>query len=143
VRFKVVTLRTVHEQLTHLLSVAECQQLKTSEAFLPFSGLNPLHYNPYTEPLWRAAVVQYEKAMMPAEQKIAGKLRDQFRQLSAHSHQVRCSSELQFMIRLSVLTLFSAVTRHLVITHLLNTAENSLLMLDRCHQNKYTCDLKF
>lgn len=86
--FQVVTLRTVHEQLTHLLSIAECQQLRTSEAFLPFSGLNPLHYNPYTEPLWRAAVVQYEKAMMPAEQKIAGKLRDQFRQLSAHSHQV-------------------------------------------------------
>ena len=86
--FQVVTLRTVHEQLTHLLSVAECQQLRTSEAFLPFSGLNPLHYNPYTEPLWRAAVVQYEKAMMPAEQKIAGKLRDQFRQHSAHSHQV-------------------------------------------------------
>lgn len=86
--FQVVTLRTVHEQLTHLLSIAECQQLRTSEAFLPFSGLNPLYYNPYTEPLWRAAVVQYEKAMMPAEQKIAGKLRDQFRQLSAHSHQV-------------------------------------------------------
>lgn len=82
-------MRTVHEQLVHLLTVGECQQLKTSEAFLPFFGLNPLHYNPYTEPLWRAAVVQYEKAMMPAEQKIAGKLRNQFRQLSAHSHQVR------------------------------------------------------
>ena len=95
-----MTLRTVHEQLTHLLSVAECQQLKTSEAFLPFSGLNPLHCNPYTEPLWRAAVVQYEKAMMPAEQKIAGKLRDQFRQLSAHSHQVTCKVELSTRLRL-------------------------------------------
>ena len=68
--------------------MSECQQYKTSDAFSPFSGLNPLHYNSYTEPLWRAAVAQYEKAMMPAEQKIARKLRDQFQKVSANPHQV-------------------------------------------------------
>ena len=56
--------------------------------FSPFSGLNPLHPNPYTEPLWRAAVTQYERGMAPAEQKIAGKLRQQLGDLSAKSHQV-------------------------------------------------------
>lgn len=86
---KVLTLRTVHEQLVRLLSTSERQQLRTSEAFLPFSGLNPLHHNPYTEPLWRAAVAQYERGMAPAEQKIAGKLRQQLSNLSAmKSHQV-------------------------------------------------------
>ena len=59
-----------------------------SEAFSPFSGLNALHHNPYTEPLWRAAVTQYERGMAPAEQKIAGKLRQQLSDLSAKSHQV-------------------------------------------------------
>lgn len=127
-----VTLRAVHEQLTHLLSVAECQQLKTSEAFLPFSGLNPLHYNPYTEPLWRAAVVQYEKAMMPAEQKIAGKLRDQFRQLSAHSHQVRFTFESYlFHILITFLRvhlLYSEVYRNILhfLQILLTSSELSL-----------------
>lgn len=85
---QVLTLRTVHEQLVRLLSQSERQQLRTADAFTPFSGLNPLHQNPYTEPLWRAAVSQYERGMAPAEQKIAGKLRQQFRDLSAQSHQV-------------------------------------------------------
>ncbi|XP_020907458.1 cytoplasmic dynein 2 heavy chain 1, partial [Exaiptasia diaphana] len=84
----VLTLRTVHEQLVRLLSQQERQQLRTSDAFVPFAGLNPLHQNPYTEPLWRAAVGQYERGMAPAEQKIAGKLRQQFRDLSAQSHQL-------------------------------------------------------
>ncbi|XP_020909537.1 cytoplasmic dynein 2 heavy chain 1 [Exaiptasia diaphana] len=85
---EVLTLRTVHEQLVRLLSQQERQQLRTSDAFVPFAGLNPLHQNPYTEPLWRAAVGQYERGMAPAEQKIAGKLRQQFRDLSAQSHQL-------------------------------------------------------
>ena len=82
--FKVLTLRTVHEQLVRLLSTSERQHLRTSEAFTPFSGLNPLHHNPYTEPQWRAAVMQYERGMAPAEQKIAGKLRQQLSDVSAH-----------------------------------------------------------
>jgi len=86
-------LRTVHEQLVRLLSMTERQLLRTSEAFSPFSGLNALHHNPYTEPLWRAAVTQYERGMAPAEQKIAGKLRQQLSDLSAKSHQV-CESVL-------------------------------------------------
>ena len=85
---QVLTLRTVHEQLVRLLSTTERQLLRTSEAFSPFSGLNALHHNPYTEPLWRAAVTQYERGMAPAEQKIAGKLRQQLSDLSAKSHQV-------------------------------------------------------
>lgn len=81
-------MRTVHEQLVRLLSTTERQLLRMSEAFSPFSGLNALHHNPYTEPLWRAAVMQYERGMAPAEQKIAGKLRQQLSDLSAKSHQV-------------------------------------------------------
>ena len=51
-------------------------------------GLQPLQHNPYTEPLWRAAVAQYERGMAPAELRIAGKLRNKFHQLEAHPHQV-------------------------------------------------------
>ncbi|XP_077984893.1 cytoplasmic dynein 2 heavy chain 1-like [Glandiceps talaboti] len=85
---EVSTLRTVHEQLVRLLSNSEQQELRTADAFSPFAGLNPLQYNPYTQPLWRAAVSQYERAMVPAEQRIAGKLRTQFRELEANSHQL-------------------------------------------------------
>ena len=84
---KVLTLRTVHEQLVRLLSAPERQQLRTSEAFLPFAGLNPLHHNLTPAPVEGGSQAVRE-GMAPAEQRIAGKLRQQFRDLAAQSHQV-------------------------------------------------------
>uniref|UniRef100_A0A8C9YJP6 Dynein cytoplasmic 2 heavy chain 1 n=1 Tax=Sander lucioperca TaxID=283035 RepID=A0A8C9YJP6_SANLU len=72
---EVVTLRTVHEKLLHLLPGRKQQALTSDRVFEPFSGLNPLHYNPYTEPLWRAAVAQFERLMAPSEQEVAGRLK--------------------------------------------------------------------
>ncbi|KAK6296186.1 hypothetical protein J4Q44_G00338990 [Coregonus suidteri] len=72
---EVVTIRTVHEKLLRLLPGGKQQALASARVFEPFSGLNPLHYNPYTEPLWRAAVAQFERAIAPAEQEVAGRLK--------------------------------------------------------------------
>ena len=85
---KVLTLRTVHEHLLRLLSTNEQTELRLTEAFTPFAGLHPLHPNPYTQPLWKAAVAQYERAMAAPEQRIAGKLRQQFQQAEARPHQL-------------------------------------------------------
>uniref|UniRef100_A0A4W5JP42 Dynein cytoplasmic 2 heavy chain 1 n=1 Tax=Hucho hucho TaxID=62062 RepID=A0A4W5JP42_9TELE len=46
---EVVTIRTVHEKLLRLLPGGKQQALASARVFEPFSGLNPLHYNPYTE----------------------------------------------------------------------------------------------
>lgn len=51
-------------------------------------GLHPLQHNPYTEPLWKAAVAQYERGVAPAELRIASKLRGKFQQLQAQPHQL-------------------------------------------------------
>jgi len=67
----------------------EQKELRVEEAFAPFMGLNPLQYNPYTQPLWMAAVSQYERIMAPAEQKTVAKLRSQFRQMEGNPQQVR------------------------------------------------------
>ncbi|KAF3692878.1 Cytoplasmic dynein 2 heavy chain 1 [Channa argus] len=72
---EVVTLRVVHEKLLHLLPGGKQQALTADRVFEPFSGLNPLHYNPYTEPLWRAAVAQFERLMAPSEREVAGRLK--------------------------------------------------------------------
>ncbi|XP_022103094.1 cytoplasmic dynein 2 heavy chain 1-like isoform X1 [Acanthaster planci] len=85
---EIATLRTVHEQLARLLSTGEQHELRTADAFTHFRGLNALQYNPYTEPMWRAAVTQYHRAMAPAEQRIAGKLRSQLRNLEASPQQL-------------------------------------------------------
>ena len=85
---QVLSLRTVHEHLLRLLSPNEKQEFHLSDSFLPFAGLHPLQPNPYTEPLWRAAVAQYERAMAPAEARIAVKIREKLRSLEAQPHQL-------------------------------------------------------
>ncbi|XP_041357041.1 cytoplasmic dynein 2 heavy chain 1-like isoform X2 [Gigantopelta aegis] len=85
---EILSIRTVHEQLLRLLGSQEQHELRVNEAFTPFLGLNPLQYNPYTQPVWAAAVSQYERAMAPAEQKIAAKLRTQFRGLDGNPQQL-------------------------------------------------------
>jgi dynein heavy chain 2 len=51
-------------------------------------GLQPLQHNPYTEPLCKAAVAQYDRGMAPAELRIATKLRRKFHELEAQPHQL-------------------------------------------------------
>uniref|UniRef100_A0A8C0I8A9 Cytoplasmic dynein 2 heavy chain 1 n=1 Tax=Bubo bubo TaxID=30461 RepID=A0A8C0I8A9_BUBBB len=72
---EVLTVRTLHEKLTFFLPPGEQNSLHLAQVFEPFAGLNPVHCNPYTEPLWKAAVSQYERIIAPAEQKIASKLK--------------------------------------------------------------------
>ncbi|NXK72907.1 DYHC2 protein, partial [Amazona guildingii] len=72
---EVLTVRTLHEKLAFFLPAGEQNALCLAQVFEPFAGLNPVHYNPYTEPLWKAAVSQYERIIAPAEQKIANKLK--------------------------------------------------------------------
>uniref|UniRef100_W5K866 Cytoplasmic dynein 2 heavy chain 1 n=1 Tax=Astyanax mexicanus TaxID=7994 RepID=W5K866_ASTMX len=71
---EVLQIRAVQEKLQHLLSERQ-QQVSASRVFEPFSGLNPVLYNPYTEPLWRAAVSQFERLIAPAEEEAARKLK--------------------------------------------------------------------
>ena len=84
---EILSLRALHKQLTQLLSNAEQEELKTSRSFEPFQQLNPVQYNPYTEPQWRAAVNQFENALVPAENRIAGKLKSQLRNMNANALQ--------------------------------------------------------
>ncbi|XP_068004360.1 cytoplasmic dynein 2 heavy chain 1 [Melanerpes formicivorus] len=72
---EVLTVRTLHEKLTFFLPSGEQNASQLAHVFEPFAGLNPIHCNPYTEPLWKAAVSQYEKIIAPAEKKIASKLK--------------------------------------------------------------------
>ncbi|NXI65822.1 DYHC2 protein, partial [Anseranas semipalmata] len=72
---EVLTVRILHEKLTFFLPSGEQNALHVARVFEPFAGLNPVHCNPYTEPLWKAAVSQFERIIAPAEQKIASKLK--------------------------------------------------------------------
>lgn len=85
---QILTVRAVHEKLNRLLTEQERSELRMRDAFAAFANLNPVQYNPYTQPLWAAAVSQFDRAMAPAEQRIAGKLRAQIRGLEGNSQQL-------------------------------------------------------
>lgn len=54
---EVHSLRTLHKQLTQLLSHSEQDELKTSKSFEPFVGLNAVQYNPYTGTFTRSLLI--------------------------------------------------------------------------------------
>src|SRR6218665_1721345 len=85
---QILMIRVIYEKVGGMLSSHERAELRVAEAFSSFSNINPLHYNPYTQPLWRAAVTQYDRMMAPAEQKVAGKLRNEIRGLESNSKQL-------------------------------------------------------
>ena len=84
---EILSLRGLHKQLTQLLSNSEQEELKVHRSFEPFVGLNPIQYNPYTEPLWQAAVNQFGNSLVPAENRIAGKLKYQLRSITGNTLQ--------------------------------------------------------
>ncbi|KAM4699205.1 cytoplasmic dynein 2 heavy chain 1 [Discoglossus pictus] len=85
---EVLTIRMTHEKIVHFLPSGEDQAQRQIKVFEPFTGLNPVHYNPYTEPLWRAAVSQFERIIEPAEQKIATKLKTYFSEIQDSPQQL-------------------------------------------------------
>ena len=86
--FQILHIRIIHEHYSKLLSREERQYVNREQAFQPFTGLNPLQYNPFTLPLWNAAVAQYSKNNEPVENQIAVKLREHFANTKAKSFQV-------------------------------------------------------
>ncbi|CAG0883700.1 unnamed protein product [Cyprideis torosa] len=85
---EILALRTIHRQLTNLLSPAERAELKSEEAFGIFHGIRPELYNPYTAPIWKAAVANFESFLVPAEKRIAHKLRKQLQTMQENIPQL-------------------------------------------------------
>ena len=75
-QLRTMSLCTVHCVHTH------CSLSCPHRIHVP-AGLQSLQHNPYTEPLWKAAVTQYDRGMAPAELRIASKLRRKFHELEA------------------------------------------------------------
>nr|CAB3240314.1 cytoplasmic dynein 2 heavy chain 1-like [Phallusia mammillata] len=86
---EICELRIVHEHLMRLLSSSERDRLSASDSLTKtFNKVGALHYNPYTEPMWRSAVAAYERAMNPAEDAVAEKLKRRLKDSSGKVHQL-------------------------------------------------------
>ncbi len=72
---QVLSIRTLSDELSQLLSAEERDTFRVEDLFLPLSETKPLVYNPYTESQWEAAVAKYEKGIDPVESAVAEHLR--------------------------------------------------------------------
>ncbi|XP_032214095.1 cytoplasmic dynein 2 heavy chain 1 isoform X5 [Mustela erminea] len=107
---EVLAVRTIHEKLLYFLPAGEEKIICLARVFEPFTGLNPVQYNPYTEPLWKAAVSQYEKIIAPAEQKIAGKLKNYISEIQDSPQQL-----LQAFLKYKELVKRPAISKELML----------------------------
>ncbi|GJQ81470.1 btv [Trypoxylus dichotomus] len=85
---EIYDIRTIHRQLTRLLTTNEQEELISSKVFYPFKDLQVLNYGPHTEHEWRTAKKQFEYLLQPAEQRLAQKLKKQLSGIKANTRQL-------------------------------------------------------
>ncbi|XP_060838419.1 cytoplasmic dynein 2 heavy chain 1 [Rhopalosiphum padi] len=74
---EIISILSVNNQMIKLLTAYEQEKLRTSEnlkSFIEFNDVSQL--NTYTKEKWEAAVEKFEQKLQPAEDLIAGKLRN-------------------------------------------------------------------
>uniref|UniRef100_A0AAY5E9K0 Cytoplasmic dynein 2 heavy chain 1 n=1 Tax=Electrophorus electricus TaxID=8005 RepID=A0AAY5E9K0_ELEEL len=131
---EVLQIRTVQEKLQRLLSAGQQQPL-TPRVFDPFTGLNPVLYNPYTESLWRAAVSQFERVIAPAEQEVAGKLKTCIRDVQDSPQQLlQVFQKHKDLIRRPTVSKALQPEREILLTRLLDYCKGQRTDFEsRCH----------
>lgn len=116
---EISAIRTQHEQMLRLLSPEEQSLLGFDGVLDRFKNETVLYCNAYTEPLWRTLVTHYEQAVLPAESKVAEKLR-------AH---LAASSSAQQRLR-EFQRYFTLISRPAVSKELVSEREMLLAQLD-------------
>lgn len=64
---EIYEIRAASEQYKNLVN----EDSSANDIFSSFSSIDPLQYNPFTEHIWKSAVSQYNRAMVPYDQKVS------------------------------------------------------------------------
>eukprot|EP01116_Phalansterium_solitarium_P024802 TRINITY_DN91_c0_g1_i1.p1 TRINITY_DN91_c0_g1~~TRINITY_DN91_c0_g1_i1.p1 ORF type:complete len:4098 (+),score=2051.07 TRINITY_DN91_c0_g1_i1:208-12501(+) len=113
---EIKTVRSVHDQLTKLLTPEEQKELKMDQAFSAFANQKPLDTSAGALPGWKAAMRSYENATASIESKVATKLRKMLGGLSDSTYQV-----------LKEFTKYKELVKRPVISRALATERETLL----------------
>ncbi|RZF43242.1 hypothetical protein LSTR_LSTR016848 [Laodelphax striatellus] len=80
--------RTVHRQITRLLSPSEITDFKLDSSFKCFMDMNVLNLSPYNEATWRDAVKHFENSIKPAEEHVGSKILQHFQTVNVNTMQL-------------------------------------------------------
>ncbi len=87
---EVYEIRAANEQYNNLTSSNKGEDKQENKGiFSVFSGIEPLQYNPFTEPVWQSAVSQYNRSMLSYDQKISQILKNHLAKNQSNPQQVK------------------------------------------------------
>lgn len=77
----------------------------------PFVDINPIQYNPYTEQMWKSALVFFDESLKPLEEHVGRKMKERLSSCSGNVFQVtprRFATAIFFHSKLTNFSLISA-----------------------------------
>jgi dynein heavy chain 2 len=97
---QIITIRSTYEQTLRFNPSLNKENFSVTKVFAPFFNLNPIQFNPYTDPQWNSAMNQFENLMSNTDRDVARQLREHFQKLRSNPEQMladfkRCSDLIQ------------------------------------------------
>jgi dynein heavy chain 2 len=85
---QIISIRSSYDQSLRLNSSANKENFTANKVFAPFVNLNPIQFNPYTDPQWNSAMSQFENIMSNTDRDVARQLRDHFQSIRSNPQQM-------------------------------------------------------
>jgi dynein heavy chain 2 len=85
---QIISIRSSYEQSLRFNSSMNKEKYSATNVFSPFFNLNPIQFNPYTDPQWNSAMNQFESTMSNIDRDVAKQIRDHFQNLRSNPQQM-------------------------------------------------------
>ena len=85
---QIISVRSTYEQTLRFASSIGKDNLRAEKVFAPFANVNPIQFNPYTDPQWSSAMEQFESLMANTDRHVAKQLREHFQALRSNPEQM-------------------------------------------------------
>ncbi len=85
---QIISIRSSYDQSLRFNSSSNKENLSANNVFAPFSNLNPIQFNPYTDPQWNSAMDQFENIMSNTDRDVAKQLREHFQKMRSNPQQM-------------------------------------------------------
>jgi dynein heavy chain 2 len=85
---QIISIRSSYEQSLRFNPSMNKENFSASKVFSPFFNLNPIQFNPYTDPQWNSAMNEFENIMSNTDRDVAKQLRDHFQKLRSNPQQM-------------------------------------------------------
>ncbi len=85
---QIISIRSSYEQSLRFNSSTHKDDFSANTVFAPFFNLNPIQFNPYTDPQWNSAMSEFENIMSSTDRDVAKQLREHFQKLRSNPQQM-------------------------------------------------------